>query len=650
MKKSLLSLFGITLIMANVFSQSPGSWTFISHPDWHTGDGELRGARDITNQVKILSDMATFKPEFLLLTGDMVGGMWLSDAFQQKYAPDGSLEDLVMTCGDICYGGINKRFREFGLKPIGCLGDHELGDQNWDLNSRKSSAVKYFKEAFSRAYTLDSAGKSLYDGYIGSVPQRPIGTPYENTSYAFINKNVMVVSVDIFTFESPTVLLDSVRGTVSLDITGAHRQWLDDVLAAGNKIDSVDFIIVQSHFPVMIPMRKHQTSHMTVLHEEQSAFWKLLTKNKVDLYYAGEVHALTPTMDNNSGVIQIIHGSFISSPTHSFLVNEVEKNKLTLYCREKKDENEYIYETTGKLVIDKTSGQKKVTYSGSLSPIDREGLLIHYAFEDNGPVTRISNTGVFGPKLYYGNNTGLRTTDGVIGQGIEFPFGAGGYSKSFGVNPFHEDMARTLVCWVKTNSPDKMVLITTGNGSYTFGLNMGVPQLIANGNTVAAECKKAIVNDNLWHHLAVTYSGRGHSLSEVLFYIDGNVCKSMTSNSTTMINTSPEGFIILGSKSDLKSDFFNGSMDEVGLWSSALTESMVKTIYGSVRMKDFRFNVSQMDSLFHLFREKGGDTKAGGLKWRYSSGLKGKPGEIRKHRDHYSIPFNESGEGVISVK
>jgi hypothetical protein len=457
----------------------------------------------------------------------------------------------------------------------------------------------------------------------------------------------MVVSVDIYTFESPTVLLDSVRGTVSLDITGAHRQWLDDVLSAGNTIDSVDFVVVQSHFPVMIPMRKHQTSHMTVLREEQSAFWKILKKNKVDLYYAGEVHALTPTIDKESGIIQIVHGSFIGSPTHSFLINEVEGNKLTLYCREKKSETDYVYETTGTLVIDKTSGDKKVTSSGSLNPIDRKGLLIHYGFEDIEPFKRISNSGVFGPKLYYGNNTGLKTTAGVIGQGIEFPAGIEGYSKSFGINPFHADMARTFACWVKTSSADQMVLITTGNGSYTLGLKNGVPQLTANGNIVVAEGKRTAVNDNLWHHIAVTYPGRGHSLSEIQFFIDGKLCKSIASEGKSMINTSPDGFIILGSKYDLKSDFFHGSMDDVCLWSSSLSEAMVKAVYSSVKLPDLKYNAAAMDSLFHLFREKTGLAEVSGKNWKFTGGLKGKPGTITKSGNGtWTMVLNSEGEGV----
>ncbi|MBE0679107.1 MAG: metallophosphoesterase [Bacteroidales bacterium] len=634
-------------LTAKSFSQSSDKWTFISHPDWHTGDGELRdqGPRDLTNQHKILGDMASFNPEFLLLTGDMVGGNWLSDEFWQKYAPGGSLEDLVRTCGEICYNGINRRFREFGFdRLIGCLGDHELGDQNWDPDSRKSNAVKYFKEAFSRAYTLDSAGNSLYDGFIGQISQRPVGTPYEHTSNAFIHKNVMVVTIDIYTFESSSERLDSVRGTVSIDITGEHCRWLDEVLTAGNQIDSVDFIIVQCHHPVLLPIRKHQTSHMTVLNEENSNLWKLLRKHNVDLYYAGEVHALTPSVDQESGIIQIVHGSFLGSPTHNYLVAEVEKGRLTLLSREKVIENEYQYKTTGKLVIDKRSGKREVSGSGALEPVDRKGLLIHYSFDDYLPGQRIGNTGAFGPNLYYGTGEGVGAVDGVIGQALEFT--ANSFTKSFGLNPFHADMARTFSCWVKTESQNKMDLITTGNGSFVFGLEGGTPLVLANGIRISASGKGLQIADNRWHHLAVSFPGEGHTLRDISFFVDGKEYPHDFTGSQSM-NTDPGGFIILGAANNLQSDRFSGSMDDVGLWSSQLTGTMLEAIYNAGNSKNgLHLNASELDTLFRLFREKGGEVVVQGSKWHYEYGMKGKPGIIKNKKGISTLILNSSGEGV----
>jgi len=650
--KHIVLQISIMLLPLTAFSQD-NSWSFASYPDFHSGDWDLR--EDLkpdafSDQHKVIADIASFNPEFLLLTGDMIGGMWLNnEQLRKKYGAEEDLKEFIHSCAGICYEGVNSRFAEHGLKVYGCVGDHEVGDQNWEVNSIKSLAVRYFKEAFASAYTLGSNGESLFTGLIGAVPQRPAGTPYENTSYAFIHKNVMVVTVDIFTQDSPFISLHPVRGTVYPDITGDHQKWLDDVLDAGNKIDSVDFIIVQSHFPVLLPVRKHQTSHMTVLNEEESDFWNILKKHKVDVYLAGEVHALTPSIDNQSGIIQIVHGSFNNypNPLLNYLITEVSDDKLTICSREKKYENDFQFQSTGQLVIDKTSGEKVISSSGALTPVDREGLLVHYGFEDPDPVDRISNTGSFGPGILYGNNSGLKITDGIIGQGVEFPAGAEAYSKSFGVNPFHADMARTFACWIKTGSSEKMTLITTGKGTFTLRLDKGLPTIVADDNTITVSDGENTLNDNKWHHIAVTFPGKGHILKDICLYVDGKKRDLKASIGNAGLNTSPDGFFIIGSSGDMKSDFFVGSMDEVSAWSSALTESMIRVLYNSAATQEEKYDAASIDSLFRIFRAKGKGKALGGQTWSYYSDLEGDPGTFMKTRNRVnSLVLGQEGEGL----
>ncbi|MBE0679106.1 MAG: metallophosphoesterase [Bacteroidales bacterium] len=648
--RSLLIIFNL-ILFSSVGQSQNNSWTFASYPDFHSGDWDLREDLNpdaFSDQHKVIADIASFNPEFLLLTGDMIGGMWLNNEhLRKKYGAEEDLKKFIHSCAVICYEGVNSRFAEHGLKVYGCVGDHEVGDQNWEVNSIKSLAVRYFKEAFASAYTLGSKGESLFTGLIGSVPQRPAGTPYENTSYAFIHKNVMVVTVDIFTQDSPFVPLHPVRGTVYPDITGGHQKWLDDVLEAGNSIDSVDFIIVQSHFPVLLPVRKHQTSHMTVLNEEESAFWNILKKHKVDVYLAGEVHALTPSIDNQGGIIQIVHGSFNNypNPLLNYLITEVSDDKLTIFSREKKYENDFHFQTTGQLIIDKTSGEKVISGAGALTPVDREGLLVHYGFEDLA--ARIENTGLFGPKILYGISSGVKVTDGIIGQGIEFPAGAEAYSKSFGVNPFHADMARTFACWIKTVSGGRMTLITTGRGTFTLQLDNGLPQLVTDDNTITLSDRGNTLNDNKWHHIAVTFPGKGHLLEDICLYVDGEKCDIKALNSDAGLNTSPDGFFIVGSSNDMKSDFFVGSMDEVSAWSSALTESMIRVFYNSAASKEEKYDAASIDSLFRIFRAKGKGKALDGKTWSYSSDLEGEPGTFMKRRNRVnSLVLGPDGEGL----
>lgn len=99
---------------------------FISHPDWHTGDLEL-GSYSRSNgtfeiQETILTDMQQFGPKYILLAGDMIGGVWLGGGkragLAEKYAPGGTDGELVLACAKVCYDGINQRFRRSGMEPI----------------------------------------------------------------------------------------------------------------------------------------------------------------------------------------------------------------------------------------------------------------------------------------------------------------------------------------------------------------------------------------------------------------------------------------------------------------------------------------------------------------------------------------------------
>ena len=88
-------------------------------------------------------------------------------------------------------------------------------------------------------------------------------------------------------------------------MTGAHLDWLDKVLQAGNEESAVKHIFVQGHFPVLYPVRKNKSSGQIMSYNENSEFWKMLRKHNVDIYFCGEVHLNTVTKDDVSDVIQI---------------------------------------------------------------------------------------------------------------------------------------------------------------------------------------------------------------------------------------------------------------------------------------------------------------------------------------------------------
>jgi hypothetical protein len=72
-------------------------------------------------------------------------------------------------------------------------------------------------------------------------------------------------------------------------ITGEQVVWLDAVLSEARQLPQVKHIFVQSHVPVLHPVKKTRSSGQMLENEERSDFWKVLRKYSVDVYFTGEV-------------------------------------------------------------------------------------------------------------------------------------------------------------------------------------------------------------------------------------------------------------------------------------------------------------------------------------------------------------------------
>lgn len=279
------------------------------------------------------------------------------------------------------------------------VGDHEIGDNNWALGTR-SNAVPYFKQAFAKYFTKNSDGYSRFNGTLGGVPLRPIGTPYQDTSYAFQIANVLFVVVDEFRQDTPTLLLGRL-GTVKTTIgNDGHIQWLGKLLAAAKQQPDIRHIIVSGHLPVLSPVRGRLSSMLYLDWQQNSVFWKLLQKYQVDIYLAGEVHQTTVIKDPDFHIIQIIHkgGCCKKDNLSGFLVGRVYVDRIEFEQQSLQVNslgNKSFFKE-GTLVIDKTAGNFNYWATGSLlKPIDPNGLVVHYSF-DGDISSVVKNYGSFG--------------------------------------------------------------------------------------------------------------------------------------------------------------------------------------------------------------------------------------------------------------
>jgi len=94
------------------------------------------------------------------------------------------------------------------------------------------------------------------------------------------------------------------------------------------------------------------------------------------------------------------------------------------------------------------------------------------------------------------------------------------------------------------------------------------------------------VNDKTWHHVVVTFD---NSANEIEIYIDGD---SVQNCSNTISTPSSDDALYIGVRSP-SSNYYNGSIDELGVWNRIITASEVQYLYNDGAGVDYPFSGDQ---------------------------------------------------------
>ena len=517
-----------------------------------------------------------------------------------------SRESIVLEAGDRCYGGLLSTFR-FGGYPnvIVAIGDHELGDNAWASGSLKSLLQPQYRQAFTSNFNDDYDGNFKYNFQIGNVSASPVGTNYAKSSYAYIHRNTLIVTVDVLHQESPTTIIGSL-GTVTGAVTGNHLQWLDDVLEQGKTLPEVKHIIVQGHFPVLFPVRKTKSSGIYMDNNEESEFWNVLRKHPVDIYFAGEgtkiislltayylyqsiltislflllAHLNTVSMDVQSDIIQIVgRGNFFTN----FFTIDITDDTIDITCYEEtgpeKTMENFNYVASGHLGISKVDGSKSINASGELAFFDADDPVVYINFEsitmlEDRPILGLGelsgvrrapiiesvivdgsectesliNVGTFGQD-YDAQSRNVQLTAGVYGTAGEFSTGS--RAAIFGMGPHSETHPISYSMWFKTTSfGARTLLVYEGywkqDDDMTLRLKNGEPELVYSSSQKLYNIDVQL-NDGLWHHIATTMPHKGCKMSEVKMFVDGKMILTVLSGADEIVNPPNGGMLSVGS-------------------------------------------------------------------------------------------------------
>ncbi len=393
--------------------------TLVGYPGYPDGYNDSTTAGFEATLAFYLDALAAENSELVLVAGDLVEGEWHRDSTGRYifgyYGTHAERQTSLVNAADLYYSQWVDRFTSRGLTPYACVGDHELGDNNWGAGSNRARLVPDFKDAFAKYFTKDSNG-------VHKFSSRPVGTPYEDTSYAFQHKNVLFITIDVFRQDDPYTKLDNRTGSVVATVDGNHLTWLDNVLTAADSDPNIDHVIVQAHSPVLTPVRVRGSSELYLRDYDGTTdgsnadwgantdFWQTLAAHDVDFFFAGEVHH--NTLSISDGVIQIVHDG-IPYSSGNYLLCKVTGKKIEFEIKhvdigqgtEKfwqtvaSNKTETVvdpcsliegWQTVATATYDKSTGVKKLTnLTGELIPyapgVDDGSVEWSAKFETTGP-------------------------------------------------------------------------------------------------------------------------------------------------------------------------------------------------------------------------------------------------------------------------
>jgi hypothetical protein len=140
--------------------------------------------------------------------------------------------------------------------------------------------------------------------------------------------------------------------------------------------------------------------------------------------------------------------------------------------------------------------------------------------------------------------------------------------------------ARTCAAWIKTTSNGQLPVIAWGPNSagnkWIFLVQNGNARLEVTSGYLQGS---RLVNDGHWHHIACTFTNDGTPNStDVRLYVDGTPETSFNASLSQTVNTIASGNVTIGS--DVQNRFFTGQIDEVRIYTRALSDSEISALAG----------------------------------------------------------------------
>ncbi len=216
----------------------------------------------------------------------------------------------------------------------------------------------------------------------------------------------------------------------------------------------------------------------------------------------------------------------------------------------------------GAFILNSTPSTYLVGNTGMVAYYKLDGNSNDAAGSTNGSDTNITYSSGNG-KL--NNGAGFNGTNSTVALGTGLNLAGGGM---------------TIAGWVyiNTNSLYQEAILDKrdvgGTMQYQFYVENSAAKLAFYTGTQYNST--SAVGSNGWHHVAVTLSNSSNG--NLTFYIDG--VQSGTASSVNL-GSGTSARVAIGSQGSADYDFFHGAIDELGVWSRALSSAEIANLYNS---------------------------------------------------------------------
>jgi hypothetical protein len=219
-----------------------------------------------------------------------------------------------------------------------------------------------------------------------------------------------------------------------------------------------------------------------------------------------------------------------------------------------------------------------LTFIAQISIAGVESLVLYMTFDEGaGDVVKdLSGKGNDGTV----KNT--KWVDGKIGKALEFS--GSSYVDIPNSDSLSMEQAVTVMAWVsmKSGTSGEMAIVSKGQWAAN---DLPYELTITPGATIFWQFYDAAGRDSCrppsppageWHHIAGTYDGVTFTC-----YIDGVMAMQAVYNGKLPQNTAS---VTVGKRSKTNDCYFNGTIDEVAIFSSALSEEEVNSVMNGINL------------------------------------------------------------------